>query len=772
MGTRRVISVVVFLLCGLSLKVAGQDMTTMGTDFWFSFAEGRIEAEMCVTVTGTRACTGLLTNPNTGWTRTFNVPAGGSVTVVIDTLQAYNTEPGIVRNKGLHLTTTDEVSVYASNFLRTSFDATFVMPTGALGDEYMVQTFESCHTGDPSEFLIVGVEDNTVVDIFLPTSPSAETVTLMAGQCYMMQNPLDMDFSGTRIKSRDCKRIAVFNGHLCAHIPKQTGTCCDHLFEQSVPVKYWGREFVATMASNHNGDYVKVTSMYDNCTVWVDGSPLAVLQSGESCNFSMTNYQHSRYIKTSKPAVVYTYMMSKNVAGPNGDPSMVLIPPIEQRLMDVTFVNYNNATQLTSAHFVNVVASTADVADIYLDDNSLGVFFNVVSGNAEYSYARVPVGTGTHRLRSEGNDGFVAYAYGVGGNESYGYAVGFSTRPLNGRIYVNDVLMGYADTMYVCVGDSVWVCALFSDTVEKEGWNRDGVLFSTNDTVMITSDVADTMAMSLVYSSIFECTTTDTLMAYVVFREKALYEFDSLACGSELQWNGVTCDSSGVYQSHFAGANGCDSTVTMHLSVNGDSYSYIEYGGCDSVEINGVAYYSDDTVGVATYTNHIGCDSVVYACLKVHPSYLNDIYVNIDAGDTLVWIDGGRYYDDSVRPIFVYQTVYGCDSVLRLNLHLADPPALPVADSSAIWIPNAFMPNESSNNIFKVFGSDLKEVHVWIYNRWGNYVTDFDGLSSGWDGRCNGKECKEDAYVYLIEYKTNASPGILQKKIGTVLLLK
>ena len=100
---------------------------------------------------------------------------------------------------------------------------------------------------------------------------------------------------------------------------------------------------------------------------------------------------------------------------------------------------------------------------------------------------------------------------------------------------------------------------------------------------MITSNVADTMAMSLVYSSIFECTTTDTLMAYVVFREKAVYEFDSLACGSELQWNGVTCDSSGVYQSHFTGANGCDSTVIMHLSVNGDSYSYIEYSGCRAV---------------------------------------------------------------------------------------------------------------------------------------------------------------------------------------------
>ncbi|MBR4177437.1 MAG: IgGFc-binding protein, partial [Bacteroidales bacterium] len=173
----KAVTFVVVLLCGFSMRAAGQDMTTMGTDFWFSFAEGRIEAEMSVTVTGTRACSGVLTNPNTGWTRTFNVPAGGSVTVVIDTLQAYNIVPGIVRNKGLHLTTTDEVSVYASNFLRTSFDATFVLPTDALGDEYMVQTFESCHTGDPSEFLIVGVEDNTVVDIFLPSSGGAMTVT-------------------------------------------------------------------------------------------------------------------------------------------------------------------------------------------------------------------------------------------------------------------------------------------------------------------------------------------------------------------------------------------------------------------------------------------------------------------------------------------------------------------------------------------------------------------------------------------------------------------
>ena len=45
----------------------------------------------------------------------------------------------------------------------------------------------------------------------------------------------------------------------------------------------------------------------------------------------------------------------------------------------------------------------------------------------DYSYAQVKISKGNHILEStESGKGFVAYAYGFGGYESYGYGVGYS----------------------------------------------------------------------------------------------------------------------------------------------------------------------------------------------------------------------------------------------------------------------------------------------------------------------------------------------------------
>ena len=771
--------VCVVMFCASSIKTWGQNVTTMGTDFWFSFMKGEIEASMSVTVTGLRACSGTLTNPNTGWTQSFNVPANGSVIIDIDTAQSYNYESNRICNKGLHLTTTDTVSVYASNFLPASFDVSYVLPTDALGDEYMIQTFGACHSSHPSEVLIVAVEDNTVVDIYPSTAvvnyygPSVITKTLMAGQCYFMQNYVNEDFSGTTIKSRNCKPIAVFSGHECAHIPLSSGTYCDHLYEQSLPTKYWGKRFVATKARGHNGDFVKITSLYDDCIVNVGGSQVATLDAGESYGFSMTGNQNSKYIETSKPSAVYMYMMSKNIAGPEGDPSMSLVPPIEQRLKDVVFVSYNYTTQLTSAHYVNVVANSSDVNDIYLDGVSLRNSFSVLSDNPYYSYARVSVNPGSHRLRSYGNDGFVAYAYGVGGNESYSYAVGFSTKPQDCKLYVNDMDVESGDTVYVCAGEEVSAFVYFNDTVDIIGWYKDGVLVSTDDTLTFSSLLADTMAVSVVFGLFSECSEIiDTLDFYTIIKKTPVYEFDSSICENAIIWNGIECDSTGIYSCTIPAVSGCDSLAIMHLTINEGASNYIVFEGCDSIIINNIPYFENDTVLYSTYIDHNGCDSMEYACLSIHPSYMKDVDINLYEGDTLLWIDGKRYYDENSHPVYNYQSLYGCDSSLRLNVHIVYLPVPPPRDSSVVWVPNVFTPDESSNNEFKVFGYDLKSVHVWIYNRWGNYVTDFDGMTDRWDGTCKGQPCKMEAYVYLIEYSTNSTPQYVQKKIGTVLLLK
>ncbi len=189
---------------------------------------------------------------------------------------------------------------------------------------------------------------------------------------------------------------------------------------------------------------VKVTAGSDNCEVFVNLQSVAVLDAGESYSFAMTGTDYYKYIQTTQPSMVNMYIMSKNVAGPDGARLLHdwhLCPPVEQQIRDVVFLSYNNPNQLTNTHYINIVTETSNAGNIYLDGAPIGVsnFHSIVVGladgtpiggyvNSVYSYARVMVSAGSHHLYSTGATGFVAHAYGVGNNESYGYAFYFISR--------------------------------------------------------------------------------------------------------------------------------------------------------------------------------------------------------------------------------------------------------------------------------------------------------------------------------------------------------
>lgn len=753
-----------------------QNLSTMGTDFWFSFMEGRIEASMSVTVTGVRACSGVLTNPNTGWSHSFSVPAGGSVTITIDTANSYNTVSNSIKNKGLHLTATDTVSVYVSNFLATSFDATFVLPTSVLRDKYLIQTFATWKPGNPSEILILATTDNTVVDIYPEAStvnrPSLSpfSVTLNAGQTYLMQCNGNGDYSGTRIEAQDCKPIAVFSGHLCAHIPENLGTYCDHLFEQSVPTTYWGRRFVATKTMNHNGDYVKVTSQRDNCRVMVDGAEAAMLDAGESYHFVIRNTQVCSFIETSQPATVYEYMVSKNYGGPDGDPSMVLLAPIEQQLRDVVFVNYSYTGQLSQYHYVNIVTLTSETGNIRLDGTSIANQFHPVGGNSDYSYARIQTTAGMHRLSSLGENGFVAHAYGLGANESYGYAVGFSARPLDKTLVVNGIEVMNGGNYHICAGDDVKVYIKHNDSIDIGDWNINGSLATIRDTLKWTFNDAGLYDVSVNFDYLDDCQSRiDTLFFNVVVSSNESTTFDTMSCDGSFEWNGHTFDAQGTYVDTLATAKGCDSIVTMNLALFDVTYGFVDTVDCDSVVFNDSVFHGNSLVVADTTIGANGCDSITKMQIIVHRSKSTELNVSINEGDSLLWIDGQYYNDPNDHPTVTLQTSEGCDSAVSLNLNVI---AAPPRDSSEIWIPNVFTPDNESNRLFRVYGIDLIEVHVYIFNRWGNIAADFDGLTECWNGTHNGQPCKQDSYTYLVEYKIKAMPSVKKIKKGTVTLLR
>ena len=93
-------------------------------------------------------------------------------------------------------------------------------------------------------------------------------------------------------------------------------------------------------------------------------------------------------------------------------------------------------------------------------------------------------------------------------------------------------------------------------------------------------------------------------------------------------------------------------------------------------------------------------------------------------------------------------------------------------DRSSIYVPNAFTPNLSSNNVFQVYGNGLLEAEVLVYTREGMLVTTFDALRESWDGTQDGERLPQGTYVYRIRYRTVWRSDEWKLMVGTVTLLR
>lgn len=90
----------------------------------------------------------------------------------------------------------------------------------------------------------------------------------------------------------------------------------------------------------------------------------------------------------------------------------------------------------------------------------------------------------------------------------------------------------------------------------------------------------------------------------------------------------------------------------------------------------------------------------------------------------------------------------GCTAIDTVTLQIRTV----VCDEPDIFVPNAFSPNNDlRNDVFLVRSGFLTEIHLRIYDRWGELVFESRDLNKGWDGRFKGETVPPDVYVYTIE---------------------
>jgi gliding motility-associated-like protein len=472
---------IVFIIFSSLFLAASDDpcrKSTEGTDFWFGFMESRNYSnnhylEITVTARETSNFQIFIGNNETPFNGNYTVQANDRLRIEIPWEMVEATGSEEVQDKGIKLVSENPVNVYALNYDRSSADVAVIFPTESLGKEYFAVCYDprinekndgSYGNGRNSQFLIVASEDSTNVLIIpskitdkLVNAGDSIIVTLNKGETYQVQS---MNFEGlagqgdlTSSYILSDKPVAFFSGSLATTIPAESGTSAwDHLYEQIPPVHSWGREYFAVPLKSREQDRYRVMAAQDSTILHIDGFQPILLNRGEFKEFVLY-YNDPKRIYAEKPILVAQYSQSKSVdsdfTGGHGDPFMIILSSSTQSKNDVTFVAYDS--DQIQKYFVNIITLTSEVQNIRLNGNPIQNDFQPFP-NSNYSYAQKQIQSATYRINNINKDrGFLAYVYGFGNVESYGYGVGFN---LDLVLDLGESINFNGDTLLLCHGES------------------------------------------------------------------------------------------------------------------------------------------------------------------------------------------------------------------------------------------------------------------------------------------------------------------------------
>ena len=351
------------------------------------------------------------------------------------------------RNKGIHVSSSNEISVLLVNYRSsTSVGEYFAYPVQNLSipqyQYYAVSTGTLAISDQSlSEVLLVGTEDNTTVTV-VPTQninvpqniqlSNSNEITAAAGtsfsftlhkmQTFLIGTPI-YDITGTSIVSD--KPLTVISGHECGNVPDNVAAC-EHITEQIPPTVDWGKQFLLTPYSGKPVQYYKIITASNyttyNFTCGIDNTTTYYLHTAGSSSTHSTGSNNYCSISSDKQILVTQLVPGHNL-GNTGDPAISLVPSVNQYSQDVVFVS-PNINGITS-HYINI--ATTNQSTILLDGVALPLTWNAI-----YSYTNNVIGYGT-RLTSTSLDvpqiltsdnKFTTLIYGTGSSTAYSYSAG------------------------------------------------------------------------------------------------------------------------------------------------------------------------------------------------------------------------------------------------------------------------------------------------------------------------------------------------------------
>ncbi|MBU3699138.1 MAG: PKD domain-containing protein [Candidatus Kapabacteria bacterium] len=490
-----------------TVTIRAQTISTKGTDFWLTFMQNSgvpntylfFGADSAATVKVYQGAT-LLT--------TLSIPANTNIPYQVMALSAHQTNSDVVNvSRAIRVTSDKPITLSAFNTELMSTDAAVILPVQALGDKYFVPCYRHyvlSGTAGPildwaSQFAVVAHTDATLIQI-TPSAPIAKaggglrpagvpySVTLNKGDVYQAQtDQVKDDLTGTLVQvvssGASCGSIAVFSGHQRTAIPDTSKFSRDHLVEQIPPTRTWGTTFVVPPIAYATKFIVRILSSEPNTSVTFDGTTTSIAQTGGFIEYTVAG-NRTYAVSADKPILVAQYAMTANegfdpVRGV-GDPFMIIVPPLEQRIDRFVFNSYVPPTSTSTVVqdgwrnnlYVALIGDKSELGNVTIDGLSittiqgraaLPVVYGTIDATPQIQCVTVRVPEGIHSVDASNGKGVIGIMYGLTQLDSYGFLAGSKFNNIRTTISVRQPPF--------CPGKPLTFVGSSKDSLEITAWS-------------------------------------------------------------------------------------------------------------------------------------------------------------------------------------------------------------------------------------------------------------------------------------------------------------
>ena len=300
--------------------------------------------------------------------------------------------------------------------------------------------------------------------------------------------------------------------------------------------------------------------------------------------------------------------------------------------------------------------------------------------------------------------------------DSYTWSVNGQTYTTSGTYtYNGTTAQGCSDvqTLNLTVNQSTSSTA--SETAcQSYTWNVNGQTYTTSGTYTFNGTNAA------------GCPETQTL--YLTVNQPTSSSETQQACDS-YTWYGDVYTTSGTYTHTTTGVNGCDNTVTLYLTIGHSTSSTDVVEACDSYTWrNGNTYTASTNQPTMNSTNSDGCPETVTLNLTIHYSTITRLSDEVNAGEIY---SGNGFFEPAIDEPGLYhdtmsfQTIYGCDSTVILNLIVLESSGIDDIDNISMSV----YPNPTAGMV-TISLDGITDFSIEIYDIYGRRLDRQDEVGS------------------------------------------